>query len=96
MRSLPTTRAAVRFLVFVLILPLGILYLVPESDVQKPLLFILLGVPLVLKLVPRNWFYGMRTCYALSSEERWYRQNVITGVVMIVGGVVWLAVRLTR
>ena len=65
----------VQYLVFVFVVPFGALMLVPESPIRTPLLLILLGVPLILRLVPRNWIDGMRTCYALSSDERWYRQT---------------------
>jgi hypothetical protein len=67
-----------RYLLFVIVVPFGALMLVPESTARTPLLLMLLAVPLLWGLVPRNRIYGMRTCYALSSDERWYRQNVIT------------------
>jgi hypothetical protein len=31
-----------------------------------------------------------------TTEETWYRQNVITGVVMVTVGIVWLAVVAAR
>ncbi len=41
----------------------------------------------------RSAAYGMRTRYTLSgSDETWYRQNIITGVALVAGGVVWLVV----
>jgi hypothetical protein len=59
-----------------------------------PLLMIALGVPLVFRLVPRNWFYGQRTLRTLRGpEEIWYRQNTITGVAMLLIGIVWLVAR---
>lgn len=62
-----------------------------------PVVIILLSVPLVLRLVPRNYLYGLRTSRTLfTTEEVWYRQNVIGGIVMILVGVVWLAVVAVR
>jgi hypothetical protein len=51
----------------------------------------------VFRLVPRNYLYGWRTPRTLfTTEEVWYRQNVIGGIVMILVGVVWLAVVTVR
>jgi hypothetical protein len=58
-----------------------------------PVVIILLSVPLVFRLAPRNYLYGVRTSRTLfTTEEIWYRQNVIGGIVMILVGVLWLAV----
>jgi hypothetical protein len=62
------------------------------------LLFALLqfciGLPLLLRKVPRNSFYGFRTRAALESDERWYdinayhgRQLVNWSVIMVSNGV---------
>jgi len=62
-----------------------------------PLVLIALGVPLIFKLVPRNYFYGMRSRRTLWTDEvTWYRQNVITGIVMVAVGLVWLVVLAVR
>jgi hypothetical protein len=46
---------------------------------------------------PLGWRKGMRSPRTLwTTEEIWYRQNVITGVVMVGVGVVWLVVVATR
>ena len=69
------------------------LWMLPKSAATLPLLFIALGLPLVFRLVPRNYVYGTRTPRSLrTTEETWYRQNVITGVFMVGIGVVWLVV----
>ena len=63
----------------------------PRTGATIPMLLILLGLPLVFRLVPRNYLYGMRSPRTLwTSEETWYRQNTITGVVMVGIGVIWL------
>ena len=72
-------------------------WLIPRTPAATPLLMIALGTPLVFRLVPRNWLYGMRTPLTMrGAEETWYRQNTITGVAMIVVGVVWLVVLAAR
>src|SRR5687768_16441397 len=69
------------------------LWMLPKSAATLPLLFIALGLPLVFRLVPRNYVYGTRTPRSLwTTEEIWYRQNLITGVFMVGIGVVWLVV----
>ena len=75
-----------------LILAVG-MWMFPKSAATLPVLFIALGLPLVLRLVPRNYLYGTRTSRSLwTTEEIWYRQNVITGVFMVGIGVIWLVV----
>jgi hypothetical protein len=64
----------------------------PRTRATGPLIMIALGLPLIFRLVPRNWLYGTRTLRTLRGpEETWYRQNVISGVAMVLIGVVWLA-----
>jgi hypothetical protein len=65
----------------------------PTSAATLPVLFIALGLPLVFRLVPRNYLYGTRTARSLwTTDEIWYRQNVITGFFMVGVGVIWLVV----
>ena len=74
-----------------------IVWLAQKTQITGPVLMIALGLPLVFRLVPRNWLYGTRSLRTLrGSEETWNRQNVITGVVMVIVGVVWLIVLATR
>ncbi|MEM9113238.1 MAG: SdpI family protein [Myxococcota bacterium] len=58
-----------------------------------------LSVPLVLRKVPRNSFYGLRTPSALSSDRVWYPANVVAGRNMLAasaGAIVFaLALRLS-
>ena len=64
-----------------------------DAAASMPLLLIALGLPLAFRLVPRNWLYGMRSPRTLlTTEETWYRQNVITGVAFVMVGTVWLVV----
>jgi hypothetical protein len=48
-----------------------------------PALIFVLGIPLALKLVPPNRFYGFRTSTTLSSLETWYQVNLATGLALI-------------
>ena len=74
-----------------------LVWLLPTTAATGPILMIGLGLPLVFRLVPRNWLYGMRTPRTLlTTNETWYRQNLITGVAMVLIGVVWLAVLAVR
>jgi hypothetical protein len=53
-----------------------------------PALMFALGVPLALKLVPPNRFYGFRTSTSFSSLEAWYQINFATGLGMMAAGIV--------
>jgi len=53
-----------------------------------PIMTFALGIPLALKLVPPNRFYGFRTSTTLSSVEAWYQINFVTGLALIAAGVV--------
>lgn len=69
----------------------------PRTAATLPLLWIALGLPLAFRLVPRNYLYGMRSPRSLwTTQESWYIQNVITGVVMIAIGVVRLIILAAR
>ena len=71
----------------------GVVWALDRSTVAIPVLMLALGLPLLFRLVPRNYLYGMRSARTLwTNEAAWYRQNVITGVVMVLIGAIWLAV----
>jgi uncharacterized membrane protein len=55
------------------------------------LLLILFAVPLWMRMVPPNRFYGVRTRATLGDEERWYAVNASAGLDMFVSGTVLLA-----
>ena|SRR5688572_20002507 len=80
-------------LLYATVVSAGIIWALGKSAVTTPLMMIALGAPLIFRLVPRNYLYGMRFPRTLwTTEETWYRQNTITGVAMVLIGVVWLAV----
>ncbi len=41
------------------------------------------AVPLVLKLVPPNRFYGFRTAHTLSDRKNWFHINRVAGIALI-------------
>jgi hypothetical protein len=51
-----------------------------------PILNVVLGVPLVLRMVPPNRLYGFRTPTTLSAPAAWYPINVATCLALIVAG----------
>ena len=54
-----------------------------------PVLLMFISVPLILKKIPKNRFYGLRTRKTMSgSEEYWYRANQSAGFGMFLAGVV--------
>jgi hypothetical protein len=56
------------------------------------LLFCLGGLPLVLGLIPRNRFYGVRTARTLSSDDIWYPVNRVVGSAAVVASGVYAVV----
>ncbi len=58
-----------------------------------PIINTLISLPLVLRLIPPNRFYGFRTRKTLSNADIWYEANYKGGVGLIVASVVALAGR---
>jgi uncharacterized membrane protein len=57
-----------------------------------PVALILLAIPLILEKIPRNPLYGFRTAYTMSSDEVWFRANKISGIALLIAGLVWLCI----
>jgi uncharacterized membrane protein len=53
-----------------------------------PALTLALGIPLALRWVPPNRFYGYRTATTFSSVEAWYQVNRATGLALIAAGLI--------
>jgi uncharacterized membrane protein len=51
-----------------------------------PCLFVLIGLPLALQLVPPNNSYGIRISSTLVSDGAWYRANFWAGIFAITFG----------
>lgn len=49
------------------------------------LLMFALAVPMVLRLVPPNRFYGVRTRATFDDHDLWYAVNEQTGIMMMIG-----------
>ena len=56
------------------------------------LIILLVSIPLVLGIVPRNRLYGIRTTQALSDDRSWYAVNRFGGCALAVSSLVYLAV----
>jgi uncharacterized membrane protein len=56
------------------------------------LLITAFGVPLVLGLVPRNRWYGIRTSQTLSDERTWYRSNRFGGWTFLLSGMIYFVI----
>ena len=54
-------------------------------------LLILFAVPLWMRMVPPNRFYGVRTRATLGDEQRWYAVNSSAGFDLLISGIVLLA-----
>lgn len=56
------------------------------------LLIFLLAIPMILRRVPPNRMYGVRTKASFASEDDWYRINAIGGRYLAAAGIVILVV----
>lgn len=54
------------------------------------LLFLAASVPLICGLVPRNWYYGIRTAKTLSEDRIWYAANRFGGWSLSLSSLVYL------
>ena len=54
-------------------------------------LLVALGIPLALRRVAPNRWYGLRAALAYESESKWFRANRILGRYVIVAGVITIA-----
>jgi hypothetical protein len=54
-------------------------------------LLILFAVPLWMRMVPPNRFYGIRTHATLGDEQRWYAVNASAGRDLLLSGILLLA-----
>ena len=55
------------------------------------ILLILFAVPLWMRMVPPNRFYGIRTRATLGDEQRWYTVNASAGLDLFISGLLLLA-----
>ena len=55
-----------------------------------PFTILLISVPLVFEMIPRNALYGIRVREAMASDESWYAINQLGGLGSIAACLVWL------
>jgi uncharacterized membrane protein len=53
------------------------------------LLLFIASAPLLLGLVPRNRFYGVRTRRTLSNDKAWYAMNRLAAAAVMLGSAVY-------
>jgi uncharacterized membrane protein len=53
------------------------------------LLLFIVAVPLILGLIPRNRFYGVRTSKTLSDDRVWYPVNRLAAAILMMGSGVY-------
>ena len=58
---------------------------------MPPLTIIVVSIPLVFGLIPRNGFYGIRVREAFASDASWYAINRLGSIALIGASVVWIA-----
>lgn len=56
---------------------------IPTVQISMGLVATLLSIPLILRLVPMNRIYGVRTPKAFASERNWYEINAFGGRVLL-------------
>jgi SdpI/YhfL family protein len=55
-----------------------------------PLTVILVCIPLVFGLIPRNPWYGVRVREAMASDAAWYAVNRVGAIALIGACLIWL------
>ena len=63
-----------------------------QKIVWTHLAILILAIPLALKMVRRNRFYGFRLKKTLSSDAIWYPANALAGRLMMVGSILGIAI----
>ena len=64
------------------------------SKFTAPIVIIIVSIPLILRMIPRNGFYGFRVPKTLASDNVWYPANQASGVALLLAGCIWLAAAL--
>jgi uncharacterized membrane protein len=64
--------------------------IVAVSNIFCGFITIVLSIPLVLKQVKMNHYYGIRIKKAFESDENWYRLNYYGGKLFMIAGTIML------
>lgn len=59
---------------------------IPTTHMIIGLAAVVVSIPLILRLVPPNRFYGVRNREAFASERNWYAINAFGGALLLVFG----------
>ena len=55
--------------------------------ILAPALLMAIAIPLIVKKIPKNGFYGLRTPKTMAgSDEQWYRLNREAGIAIFIAG----------
>ena len=57
-----------------------------NAQIAVGIVVALVSVPLILRMVPKNRLYGIRTPKAFASERNWYEINAFGGKVLFLFG----------
>ena len=57
---------------------------------MPPVMLILVSIPMLLNVFPRNGMYGIRTRETMASDAAWEVANRLGGVTLIGASVIWL------
>ena len=60
------------------------------------LIIFVISIPLILRLIPRNGIYGVRTLKTMSNDDIWYRSNRFGGWVFFISAVIYLLLCISR
>ena len=55
-------------------------------------LFFIAAVPLLLRLIPRNRFYGIRTAKTMKDDLIWYSANRFGAVVIVLSSILYFLI----
>ena len=55
-----------------------------------PITMILLSIPMLFNLLPRNWMYGVRTRETMASDAAWVAGNRLGAIALIGASVIWI------
>ncbi|MEW6053173.1 MAG: SdpI family protein [Nitrospirota bacterium] len=55
-------------------------------------ILIIIAIPLIIGWIPRNRFYGVRTCKTLSDDRIWYAANRFGGWLFVASSLIYLAI----
>jgi uncharacterized membrane protein len=61
------------------------------SKLTAPIIIIAVSIPLILRMIPRNGWYGFRVPKTLASDQVWYPANQAAGIALLLAGCIWLA-----